>query len=144
MKSNNKQEYVAVVIVRKDGSVLIQHRDNLPAIASPDTYAICGGKKEASDKSLKAAASRELFEETGYAVKTQELHLLQKDEFDTPTGRVVRNFYWTYYDESQPIKCLEGQSIEFYEIDKISALNFCDPYHKEYLEEAHTRACQRR
>ncbi len=137
MKSNKvSQQYVGIVMVRKDGSVLLQHRDNKPNIGSPNMFAICGGRKEKADKTLKHAAARELEEETGYIIKTNDLHLLCRDEFDTENGWVTRDFYWCMYDEEQPIKCLEGQSIKFYDIENLDGLKFCDPYHKRYLEEA--------
>lgn len=122
--------------MREDGSVLIQHRDNMPTTASSNTFAICGGKKEKTDRSLKHAAARELLEETGYVAGIKDLIPLCSDEFNTPTGKVIRNFFWTAYDETQPIKCFEGQSIKFYDVKLISELEFCDPYHKDYLEKA--------
>ncbi len=137
MKSNkNIKKYVAIAMVTKEGCVLVQHRDNIPNIASPDMFAICGGKQEKIDPTLKHAAARELLEETGYKVKLKDLQILQHDEFDTPTGYVTRDFYWCIYDEVQPIQCLEGQSIKFYDINEISDLEFCDPYHRKYLKEA--------
>ena len=59
------RQFVSVILVKPDGSVLSQHRDNIPTILGPDTWCTPGGALEPTDLSLKYGAARELKEETG-------------------------------------------------------------------------------
>jgi 8-oxo-dGTP pyrophosphatase MutT (NUDIX family) len=129
--------WVGIILVREDDeSVLAQHRDGKASIPSPNTWGVCGGKAEKTDKSLKHAAVRELKEETGYIADPVELRYLAGDEFDTPNGLVKRMFYWTIYDGHQAIECREGKEIRFVKRAELNNLDFCDPFHREHLRKA--------
>lgn len=130
--------YVGIVLVKPDGSVLAQHRDNKSNVAEPDTWGVCGGRTENGDASLAHAAVRELFEETGYLASPFDLKLLDQDEFHTDSGLVKRVIFWARYDGKQPIECFEGQEIRFLAPTEINSglLKFCDPYHRGYLRQA--------
>ena len=54
-----------VVVVRKDGAVLMQHRDNKPGIFWPDYWSYPAGTVN-KEEDFKVAAIRELKEESGY------------------------------------------------------------------------------
>lgn len=111
-------QFVGIILVKPDGSVLAQHRDNKPNILGPDTWAVVGGAREIKgtdlDKDLKAVAIRELHEETGYTISEKELLFLGRDQYITEKGTPVqRTFLWARYDGKQPINCNEGQEIRF-------------------------------
>jgi 8-oxo-dGTP diphosphatase len=55
---------IAGVILYRDGKVLLQHRDDNPAIISPGKWAIFGGHVEAGEEP-ETAARREIEEELG-------------------------------------------------------------------------------
>src|SRR5690242_11784740 len=65
---------VAGVILHRDGKVLLQHRDDDPAIIAPGKWAIFGGHIEPGEEPV-AAARREIEEELGLLLEG-ELRLL--------------------------------------------------------------------
>jgi len=133
--------YVGIVLVREDGAVLVQHRDNKPSIPEPDKWGICGGKREDEDLTDECAASRELLEETGYHIKPEELKSFAEDEFDAGHNHITRKFYWAPYDGKQEIKCFEGQEIRFARLAELPDLDFCEDYHRDYLKRASEEFC---
>ena len=113
MKSEKKSiiHGAAVLIVRKDGTVLIQHRDDKPDIAYPDHWGYPGGIVEA-DEGYEEAAVRELTEETSYRPET--VIPLIEENYERYDGQIIRRHtYWTLYDEQQEIICNEGQEMRF-------------------------------
>ncbi|MFA7301618.1 MAG: NUDIX hydrolase [Candidatus Shapirobacteria bacterium] len=119
------RQFVSVILVKSDGSVLSQHRDNIPEISGPDTWCACGGALEPTDSSLKYGAARELKEETGYEVKESDLKLLTEDTYQNEKGvQIHRNIFWAEYDGNQPIGCSEGQEIRFISPSEFHTLNF--------------------
>lgn len=54
-----------IVLMKKNGDVLLQLRDDIPNIDEPNTWTFPGGHREKGEK-IKNAALRELEEETGY------------------------------------------------------------------------------
>src|SRR3989344_5119910 len=96
-----KYIWVGVTLIRDDGSVLVQHRDNKPNIPEPDKWGMCGGKREDSDATDAHAGARELQEETGYIANPDELILFTEDEFDVGKTHVTRKFYVGKYDGLQ-------------------------------------------
>lgn len=133
--------YVATVLVRGDGAILVQHRDNKPSIPEPDKWGICGGRRESEDPTDAFAASRELLEETGYEVNPEELIPFAEDEFNAGGDHITRKFYWAPYDGKQDIKCFEGQEIRFARLSELPALDFCEDYHRDYLRQASEAFC---
>jgi 8-oxo-dGTP pyrophosphatase MutT (NUDIX family) len=134
-KKDMKYTYVGVTLVRSDGAVLAQHRDNIPTIPEPDRWGICGGKKEPYDEDDQHAGARELREETGYQIKPELLHYLGGDDFYVGRDHIVRKFYWAPYDGVQPIYSHEGY-MRFVEVSELASLNFCESSHALYLQKA--------
>lgn len=128
--------YVGTVLVRSDGAVLVQHRDDNDTIPEPNKWGICGGRSEEYDLSDKHAAARELLEETGYKIRPRNLELFATDEFDAGGNHITRKFYWAPYDEKQHINCFEGQEIRFVKPSELTVLDFCEVYHEDYLRKA--------
>lgn len=106
---------VAGVLLIQDSHYVLQHRDNKPTIAEPDTYSLWGGTVNEQELPLDGAV-RELREETGVHVAPAELTPLY--DYET-TGKGPDSFglpvhahVFTYQlDSVQPVECLEGKGI---------------------------------
>lgn len=131
------RQYVGIALIKPDGSVLGQHRDNKPDILGPDTWCVIGGARDnANDKDLKAVVQRELEEETGYIVPLQDLRFLARDSYNTEKGTPVqRTILWAWYDGMQPIECREGQEIRFVSPSELNQLNIYTG-HREFFRKA--------
>lgn len=128
------RQNVNVILVKPDGSVLCQHRDNIPTILGPDTWCAPGGKKEETDLSLKSAAARELLEETGYITKENEMLLVVEEDYISEKGEPIhRTIYCAPYDEKQQINCYEGQEFRFIKLSELSKLKLY-PGHDKFLK----------
>lgn len=111
-----------VVIVRKDGAVLMQHRDNKPGIFWPDYWCYPAGTVDEGED-YKTAALRELHEETGYT--PLEVFKLVDEVYERSDGeKVNRHIYWTIYDGKQEIKCNEGQEMKFVKVSEFEGKKF--------------------
>lgn len=107
---------VAGVLLIQDSEYLLQLRDNNPNTVEPGKVTVWGGSIEDEDDSPKAAAKRELEEETGVVVSADELKPLL--EFTTDgkgklsLGKPV-GVYIFYVKIASDIKvnCYEGESV---------------------------------
>lgn len=110
-KKNSSNVIAAIFVLKKDGSVLLQHRDNKSGIRDPNIWGPPGGHLEDNETEL-SCAKRELSEETTY--KVENLTFL-KSVFDTtPNQPVIKvSLFWCLYDYIQVPKCNEGQDLRF-------------------------------
>ncbi len=100
-----------VVLIRKDGAILLQLRDDKPTIAYPNYWCLVGGHVEEGED-YKLAAIRELEEESG--VKIPDAIPVWDEVYKMNDGRTInRHIYSAIYDGIQKIVCNEGQKIEF-------------------------------
>jgi len=130
------RQYVGIILVKDDGSVLAQHRDDKPEILGPDTWCVTGGAREEDDKDLKTTACRELKEETDYILNPSDIHFLALDVYRTEKGREVqRTILWARYDGEQTIYTNEGQEIRFIRPAELNTLNFYTG-HQNFLKRA--------
>ncbi len=121
-----------LLLVRDDGAVLLQHRDDNPAIDYPGLWAIPGGAIEPGEQPI-AAAVREIEEETGYRIAPEALKLIVR-RTDAKNGvPVLRHYFWAAYDGRQPVLCLEGQEMRWVTEAEATGLTFC-PGHGEALD----------
>ena len=108
----NVNAVCGVVVLRPDGSALLQLRDDIPTIADPGLWVFPGGHVELGE-SLEDGARRELLEETCYRcgelfhLVTCDARALGYDKIDALT------FFWCMFDGVQQVKCCEGQQIRF-------------------------------
>lgn len=138
------RQYVGIILIKSDGSVLGQHRDNKPDILGSDMWCVIGGARDnIDDKDLKTVAKRELKEETGYDVELKDLRFLARDSYTTEKGvPVQRSILWSWYDGAQPIKCYEGQEIRFISHSELTQLKIYtghDGFFRKAMEKVFAR-----
>lgn len=101
------------ILVSKTGNLLLQRRDNNPAIFSPNMISIFGGSAEPSEDNLLEVAMREIEEETGLSL-SKETYLSLVDFNNTyPDGRDITGSFYVLKDiEKSELKITEGSLIE--------------------------------
>ena len=109
-------ESVAILLVRGGSEYVLQHRDNKPTIADPDTYSTWGGRVEAQDKSMYAAAIRELKEETGTACAEADLQYLGDEQMQSRSPDIKSQDLTVHYfaleiDSGTAVESFEGQGV---------------------------------
>jgi 8-oxo-dGTP diphosphatase len=101
-----------VVLVRADGLVLLQLRDNKPGLNAAGQWVFPGGHCEPGE-SLEDGARREFLEETGY--RCGALNWLATLTHPSDDRRQVYELtlFSCEYDGFQPVNCYEGQEVRF-------------------------------
>src|SRR5438128_1366014 len=66
-----------ILLIRQDGAVILQVRDNKPGITNPGLVSAFGGHIEAKEEPLEAAV-REINEETNLGLKPDQLQFYRK------------------------------------------------------------------
>ena len=104
----------AVVLLRDDGAALLQHRDDKPGLRDAGMWVPPGGHREPGE-TIEACARREFLEETEY--QCDELNWLDSFQInqDSEWPALKLTMFWARYDGVQPVRCLEGQALEFVE-----------------------------
>ncbi len=109
---NERPRIGGVVLLRGDGAVLLQHRDDKPGLSARGLWVFPGGHCE-PDETCQACARREFLEETGYDCQALE-PLIEFDYLSADTGREFHlSFWWAAYDGTSPVYCYEGQEVRF-------------------------------
>ena len=112
----------SVVVVRKDGAVLMQHRDNKPGIFWPDYWYYPAGTVDKGEN-FKVVAIRELKEEINYT--PNQVHPLVDEIYARSDGeKVNRHIFWTIYDNLQEIICNEGADMRFVKPNEYTGKKF--------------------
>jgi 8-oxo-dGTP pyrophosphatase MutT (NUDIX family) len=105
-------DVAAVFVLRDDGAALLQHRDDKPGLRDAGKWVPPGGHLDPGEPH-EDCARRELQEETAYNPK--DLYWLTTIR----NGPVEHwpayelTIFWTCYDGVQPVRCLEGQALQF-------------------------------
>jgi ADP-ribose pyrophosphatase YjhB (NUDIX family) len=101
----------AIWVLRRDGTALLQHRDDKPGLRHAGLWVPPGGHADQGE-ALSDCAHRELQEETEYnASDLQYLMTLDRVHEDGVAFQVT--YFWCWYDEIQTIVCHEGQELAF-------------------------------
>ena len=113
----------AVLLLRRDGAALLQHRDDKPGLRHANMWGPPGGHAE-SGELMSDCARRELREETGY--DSSDIRFLMSYD-DAVEGWPVYQLtmFWCWYDGIQSITCHEGQELAF--IDRSTAASYPIP-----------------
>lgn len=101
-----------VALLRADGAVLLQLRDNKPGLPAAGQWVLPGGHCEL-EETCQDCARREFGEETGY--DCPELLPLTEFYYTSPDNGQLYwlSFWWTRYDGVSPLRCFEGQEVRF-------------------------------
>lgn len=101
------------ILVSTTGSLLLQRRDNNPAIFSPNMISIFGGSAEAGEDNLLEVAMREIEEETGLELGVEAYLPLVNFNNSYPDGRNINaSFYVLKEIEKSQLNITEGSLIE--------------------------------
>ena len=101
------------ILVSKTGSLLLQRRDNNPAIFSPNMISIFGGSAEPDEENLLEVAMREIEEETGLSLGKEAFIPLVDFNNIYPDGRNITGSFYVLNDiEKSELKITEGSLIE--------------------------------
>jgi len=113
----------AIMLLRRDGAVLLQHRDDKPGLRHAGMWVPPGGHAE-SGESMLDCARRELREETEYdASDLRFLRSIDDAVQGWPAYRLT--IFWCWYDGIQSIACHEGQALAF--VERSMAVNYSIP-----------------
>ena len=101
------------ILVSKSGSLLLQRRDDNPAIFSPNMISIFGGSAEPYEDNLQEVAMREIEEETGLSLSKQAFVSLVDFNNVYPDGRNITGSFYILKDiEKSELNITEGTLIE--------------------------------
>ena len=110
--STSRQQVSGVVLLRSDGAALLQLRDDIPTISDPGLWVFPGGHVEEGE-TLEEAARREVLEETCYRCgELSRFNTYNTKELGYGTDQHIV-FFWCRFDETQEIRCCEGQQLRF-------------------------------
>jgi 8-oxo-dGTP pyrophosphatase MutT (NUDIX family) len=101
----------AVLLIRKDGAALMQHRDDKVGLRNSGKWVPPGGHAE-DKEDMKTCAQREFLEETAYDCHGLQF-LTEVDDYVEGWPPYSLSIFWAYYDEVQKVQCLEGQNLKF-------------------------------
>jgi 8-oxo-dGTP pyrophosphatase MutT (NUDIX family) len=112
----------AVVLLRRDGAALLQHRDDTPGLRHAGMWVPPGGHCEGGEDAL-VCAQREFFEETAYRAGPELRFLMQFVDDNVPGHRPqFITVFWAWYDGVQQPVCHEGQGLAFIERHRAAEL----------------------
>lgn len=130
----------AVILLRQDGAALFQHRDDNPRIPHAGLWTPPGGHLE-PDEDLADCARREFAEETGYRLDAIQHLTTFVDDSATGFDPLPLTVFWSLYDGTQVITCLEGQALAF--VPRAEASGYpIPPYLVDLWDLALTRAVE--
>jgi 8-oxo-dGTP pyrophosphatase MutT (NUDIX family) len=110
----------ALFLLRYDGALLLQLRDEKPNLRHAGMWVPPGGHIEA-DESVEQGTRREFLEETDYLCsKISWLQMMEIKHPDWPT--YLLGVFWAFYDGMQKTTCREGQILKFIKREDANSL----------------------
>ena len=98
-----------VILLRQDGSALLQQRDDKAGLTRAAQWVMPGGHCERGEMA-EVCARREFLEETAYDCNDLFWLATFVDHEDSDAHC---SMFWAWYDERQEVRCLEGQALKF-------------------------------
>ncbi len=127
MNDNNHfaRRIASLLVVDRQGNLLLQLRDNNPAIFAPGKWCIPGGGIEPGEDAT-AAVIRELREETG--LPFENVTFYRRFAFEEEGNLIDENYFYTTtgFTDSDVVVG-EGQAIVFVSPEKIPSLDIAEP-----------------
>jgi 8-oxo-dGTP pyrophosphatase MutT (NUDIX family) len=125
----------------------LQHRDDIPTIADPNTLSTWGGLVEDDDPTIPDAACREIKEELDLSVDPNDLLFLNAEEIDARSPKHVgQRMLMCYFALEVPagtiLKSAEGQGIVFRAVPVIDRRKL-NPISERAIELYEARKTQR-
>src|SRR3989344_5537315 len=114
-----------ILLVRKDGALILQHRDNKPNIVRPDVVTTFGGTIEEGEAPVEAAY-REINEETNLDLKVEALEFFGKYERSIEVDEEENDLYcFVVRDvDDSSLEIYEGQRFEIAKsLEEVEILN---------------------
>jgi 8-oxo-dGTP pyrophosphatase MutT (NUDIX family) len=136
------QLYAGVLLITNDQSLILQKRDNKPGVVNRGKIAIFGGSANGGE-SVEDCAIREIFEEVGLSITTDDLALIGVYHSTvTGVGEVESHVYYTEQVDMRLLTLHEGEQFfilardELWDIDHLPLTPICrlaltDFYRKE-------------
>ena len=117
------REIASAVLIDTTGRLLLQQRDDVPGILCPGMIGLFGGHRE-KDETLLQCAVREIYEETGYLVSTDQLEpLVSYDGVDDERGGgVLRAELFLIRDVPADLLVITEGALAAIEFDHIAAV----------------------
>ena len=110
----------ALFLLRDDGALLLQLRDEKPNLRHAGMWVPPGGHIEA-DESVEQGTRREFLEETDYLCsKISWLQMMEIKHPDWPT--YLLGVFWAFFDGMQKTTCREGQILKFIKREDANSL----------------------
>ena len=101
----------ALFLLRDDGALLMQLRDDKPDLRHAGMWVPPGGHIEAGE-TVEQGTVREFLEETDYSCgKMNWLQMMEISHQEWPT--YLLGVFWAFYDGKQKTECREGQILKF-------------------------------
>jgi 8-oxo-dGTP pyrophosphatase MutT (NUDIX family) len=101
----------ALFLLRNDGALLMQLRDEKPDLRHAGMWVPPGGHIEGHE-SVEQGTRREFLEETDYLCrKINWIQMMEIKHPDWPT--YLLGVFWAFYDGRQKTTCKEGQALKF-------------------------------
>lgn len=114
------QHYVGLAVFWEK-QVLLQLRDDTPAIRDPGLWVFPGGKVEQGE-SFHAAALREFLEETGVLLPECTFRCMIKDPQNESVSSVFLWFFSAEHIVGTQYVCQEGQALKFKALEEVPEL----------------------
>jgi 8-oxo-dGTP pyrophosphatase MutT (NUDIX family) len=105
---NLKPDVVQILLIRYDGALILQHRDDKPGIANPGMITAFGGSMEPNE-TPEQAAFREIIEETNLRPNLEDLKFINKYQKHKATHGEDRNLYL------YALKNIDDKNLQIYE-----------------------------
>lgn len=119
-----------VILINPRNEILLHLRDDIPTIIYPDYWTVPGGQKE-GDETPEEAAIREVFEETGFDIRSVSLFA---QTIDTHGRNELISVYEGRIDKDiSELVLNEGADMQFFPIAKIENMKII-PFVKEVLQ----------